>query len=103
MDWLIIYRNAEGREKRVTIRANHLPNHKTAARCIIEHEYGDNPPCPLGNKSAVTWLASCRLEILDIELLKDDRPGQVSFVRPTSKAAPSPASPADPSGPAVET
>ncbi|WP_431484749.1 hypothetical protein [Pseudomonas solani] len=84
MDWLISYRNAEGQDKSVTIRSNHLPNHKTTARCVVEHAFGDKPPRPLGNLSAMVWLASCGLEILDISLLRDDRAGQqpIAFSRP---------------------
>lgn len=84
MDWLISYRDAEGQEKSVTVRSNHLPNHKTAARCVVEHAYGATPPRPLGNLSAVAWLAACGLEIQDISLLHDDRSGTqpLTFSRP---------------------
>ncbi|WP_236234418.1 hypothetical protein [Pseudomonas tohonis] len=84
MDWLISYRDAEGQERSVTVRSNHLPNHKTAARCVVEHAYGDAPPRPLGNLSAVAWLTACGLEIRDISLVRDDRPGlqPLTFSRP---------------------
>lgn len=68
------------------VRSGHIPNHKTAARCVVEHAYGDKPPRPLGNLSAVAWLTICGLEILDISLHRDDRaePQSIAFSQPKS-------------------
>jgi hypothetical protein len=40
------------------------------AQKIVMDAYGDEPPLPLGNLSAIDWLDRCGLEILDIDLLK---------------------------------
>jgi hypothetical protein len=71
MDWLVTYRTAEGAESKVALRATKLPNHKAVAQKIVTHAYGNEPPLPLGNLSAVEWLERCGLEIVDIDLLKE--------------------------------
>jgi hypothetical protein len=68
MDWLITYQTATGLQKKVVVRAVALPNHK--AQKIVMDAYGDEPPQPLGNLSAIDWLDRCGLEIVDIDLLK---------------------------------
>ncbi|WP_137972158.1 hypothetical protein [Pseudomonas sp. F(2018)] len=72
MDWLVTYQTAAGLQKKVVVRAIALPNHKAVAQKIVMDAYGDEPPQPLGNLSAIDWLDRCGLEIVDIDLLNSE-------------------------------
>jgi hypothetical protein len=75
MDWVITYQTAAGLQKKVVVRAVALPNHKAVAQKIVMDAYGNEPPLPLGNLSAIDWLDRCGLEIVDIDLLTSEKAG----------------------------
>ncbi len=70
MDWMVIYKTAEGVEGRVELRAATVPNLRAVAWHVIMNAYHQEPPRPLGNLSAEQWLEACAIELVDLVLLR---------------------------------
>lgn len=69
-DWLLVYKTAEGIERKMVIQADAIPKPKAVAWHAIMDAYAQNPPHLLGNLSAEKWLEKCGIELVDLMLIR---------------------------------
>lgn len=69
-DWLLVYKTAEGEERKVVIQADSIPKLKAVAWHAIMDAYEQNPPHLLGHLSAEKWLEKCGVELVDLVLIR---------------------------------